>query len=111
MIPTPAEQPLAITPVDDEIDLQQVVGALGRRWPWIAGGGALGLVLSGLYLLTAKPVYQGEFQIVLNNQSGAGAASGGAEAEAPATPGAAAGSGSCSCTQRAPRRAVFDLSC
>ena len=61
---------------DDEIDLRQVAGALGRRWPWIAGGGALGLLISGLYLLTAKPVYQGEFQIVLNqenNQSGTAA--------------------------------------
>jgi uncharacterized protein involved in exopolysaccharide biosynthesis len=72
-----AEQPLATTPAsDDEIDLRQVAGALGRRWPWIASGGALGLLLSGLYLLTTKPVYQGEFQIVLNqenNQSGAAA--------------------------------------
>ena len=61
---------------DDEIDLRQVAGALGRRWPWIARGGALGLVLSGLYLLTTKPVFQGEFQIVLNqenNQSDAAA--------------------------------------
>ena len=47
---------------DDEIDLRQVAGALGRRWPWIAGGGALGLILSGLYLITTKPVYQGEFR-------------------------------------------------
>ena len=30
---------LAITTAtDDEIDLRQVAGALGRRWPWIAGG-------------------------------------------------------------------------
>ena len=76
-ITTPAEQPLSINPAsDDEIDLRQVAGALARRWPWIAGGGALGLVLSGLYLLTTKPVYQGEFQIVLNqkdSQSGAAA--------------------------------------
>ena len=44
MTTAPAEQQLAITPAsDDEIDLRQVAGALGRRWPWIAGGGALGL--------------------------------------------------------------------
>ena len=67
MITTPAEHPLAVNPASDEaIDLHQVAGALGRRWPWIAGGGALGLLLSGLHLLTTKPVYQGEFQIVLN---------------------------------------------
>ena len=72
-----SEQPLAFTPAsDDEIDLRQMAGALGRRWPWIACGGGLGLVISGLSLLDAKPVYQGEFQIVLNrkdNQSSAAA--------------------------------------
>ena len=72
-VTTPSEQTLAINPAsEDEIDLRQVAGALGRRRSWIAGGGALGLLLSGLYLLTTKPVYQGEFQIVLNqvnNQS------------------------------------------
>ena len=77
MTTAPAEQQLAINPAsDNEVDLRQVAGALGRRWPWVAGGGALGVVVSGLYLLTAKPVYQGEFQIVLNqgnNQSGAAA--------------------------------------
>ncbi len=77
MTTAPAEQQLAITPAsNDEIDLRQVAGAIGRRWPWIAGGGAIGLILSGLYLFTTKPVYQGEFQIVLSqekSQSGAGA--------------------------------------
>ena len=74
MTTAPAEQQLEITPAsDDDIDLRQVAGALGRRWPWIAGGGALGVVIAGLYLLTTKPMYQGEFQIVLsreNKQSG-----------------------------------------
>ena len=72
-----AEKQIAITSAgEDEIDLRQVAGALGRRWPWIAGGGAIGLLLSGFYLLITKPVYQGEFQIVLdrkNNQSGVAA--------------------------------------
>ena len=76
MTTAPAEQPHAINPTsDDEIDLRQVAGALGRRWPWIAGGGALGLVVTGLSLLTAKPVYQGEFQIVLSGEKAGGAAS------------------------------------
>ena len=60
---------------DDEIDLRQVANALTRRWSWIASGGTLGLILSGLYLISTKPVYQGEFQIVLNqnqNPSSAG---------------------------------------
>ncbi len=67
MTTAPAEQPLAGSPAsDDEIDLRQVSGALGRGWPWIAGGGAIGILLSGISLLTSKPVYQGEFQIVLD---------------------------------------------
>ena len=74
---SPAERPLFINPAsNDEIDLSQVAGALGRHWRFIAGGGAIGLLLSGLNLLTTKPMYQGEFQIVLNrekNQSGVAA--------------------------------------
>ena len=34
----------------------------------IACGGAIGLIHSGLQLLTSKPVYQGEFQIVLSQE-------------------------------------------
>ena len=62
-----ANQPLLESEADDEIDLRQVIGALFRCWPWIAGGGTLGLLFSGIYLLKTKPVYQAEFQIVLNN--------------------------------------------
>ena len=75
---TPANQHLL--PIqnnaDDEIDLHEVTSALFRRWPLIVGGGALGLFLSCLHLLNTKPIYQGEFQIVLgqeNSQSGAAA--------------------------------------
>ncbi|WP_413324250.1 GumC family protein [Synechococcus sp. MIT S9503] len=77
MTNTPSEQRLAASPTnDEEINLRQVAGALGRRRKWIAGGGAIGLFLSGVYLLITKPVYQGEFQIVLDqgySQSGAAA--------------------------------------
>ena len=56
---------------DDEIDLSQVIAALIRQKKliaWVAGGS---LLLSGIYELTRKPVWQGEFQIVLetNNSS------------------------------------------
>ena len=54
---------------EDEIDLRQIAGALSRRRYWIAGGSALGLVLSTLHLLITRPVYQGEFQIVLNQDA------------------------------------------
>ena len=75
MTTAPAEQPRATSPASyDEIDLRQVARALRRRWRWIAGGGTIGILLSSVNLLTTKPVYQGEFQIVLdqsNSQSGA----------------------------------------
>ncbi|EAQ70119.1 Wzz/FepE/Etk N-terminal domain-containing protein [Synechococcus sp. RS9917] len=71
----PAEQPLLAQPgADDEIDLRQVAGALGRRWTWIVGGGALGLLIAGIQLARTKPVYQGEFQIVLSGEKAGGAA-------------------------------------
>ena len=53
---------------DDEIDLGQVAGALLRRWTWLASGSAIGLILSGLHLINTKQVYQGEFQIVINQE-------------------------------------------
>ena len=57
MTTTAAEQPLTINPAsDDEIDLHKVAGALVRRWPWIASGGALGLFLSGLHIFTTNSI-------------------------------------------------------
>ena len=52
-------------PADDEIDLRQLGGALVRRWRWICGGAGAGLLLAGLATLLQKPVWEGEFQIVL----------------------------------------------
>jgi succinoglycan biosynthesis transport protein ExoP len=64
----PPEQLAPTAQADDDIDLRQLAAALSRRRTWIAGGAGLGVALSGLSLLTAKPVYQGEFQIVLSDQ-------------------------------------------
>jgi succinoglycan biosynthesis transport protein ExoP len=59
--PTPA-------PADDEIDLRQLGGALRRRWRWIGAGAGTGLLLAGLATLLQKPVWEGEFQIVLASE-------------------------------------------
>ena len=55
-------------PNDDEIDLRQVAAALNRQRRLIAGISAAAVLLSGIYAFTRKPVWQGEFQIVLENQ-------------------------------------------
>ena len=60
---------------EDEIDLSEIISLFARRWRWIAGSSTIGLILSSFYLIIAKPVYQGEFQIVVkenSNQSGMG---------------------------------------
>ena len=59
--------------VADQINLQLVAGALRRRWRWILGGGAIGLLISGVQLTRTKPVYMGEFQIVLSSKKSASA--------------------------------------
>jgi polysaccharide biosynthesis transport protein len=59
-------------PADDEIDLGQLAASLRRRWPliaWVAGGS---LLLSGVFTLLQKPVWEGEFQIVLASGEGSG---------------------------------------
>ena len=63
----------SIAGADDEIDLRQLAAALRRRWPLIAAGAVAGGLGAGLLTLLSKPVWEGEFQIVLSQkQSGAG---------------------------------------
>jgi succinoglycan biosynthesis transport protein ExoP len=74
---TSSNAPTLVQPVqpiaDDEIDLRQVVAALLRQKKLIAGVAGSALLLSGLYAFTREPVWQGEFQIVLESQdSGSG---------------------------------------
>jgi len=60
-------------PADDEIDLRQLAAALGRRWPWILAGGVGGLLVAAIATSLSKPVWEGEFQIVLaKRDTGAG---------------------------------------
>jgi len=68
---------MSTTNFDDEIDLRQVAGALLRHKRLIAAVAGASLVLSGIYVFTRKPVWEGQFQIVLQNeqQPSSGAAS------------------------------------
>ena len=59
-------------PNDDEIDLRQVAAALSRQRRLISVISAAAVLLSGIYAFTRKPVWQGEFQIVLENQQSGG---------------------------------------
>ncbi len=72
---------------DDEIDLRQLVAALQRRWRLIAKVAGGTLLLSAAYAFLSKPVWEGEFQIVLASKE---SPTGGAQALLQANPGLAA---------------------
>ena len=64
-------------PADDEIDLGQLAASLRRRWRLIAKVAGGTLLLSAVITLLQKPVWEGEFQIVLadpEKKQGGGAA-------------------------------------
>ena len=64
----PPVSPLPSVAWDDEIDLREVAGALSRQRRLIAAVAGASLLLSGLYALIRKPVWEGQFQIVLESQ-------------------------------------------
>lgn len=53
---------------DDEIDLRQIAQALGRHRRLLAVFTGISLVASGIYAFSRKPVWEGQFQIVVENQ-------------------------------------------
>ena len=64
-------------PADDEIDLSQLAASLRRRWRLIAQVAGGTMLLSAVITLLQKPVWEGEFQIVLadpEKKQGGGAA-------------------------------------
>ena len=68
-----SQAPINNVNTDDEIDLGQLAAALKRRWPWIAAGTIAGGLAASLLTVISKPVWEGEFQIVLSQkQSEAG---------------------------------------
>ena len=54
---------------EDEIDLRQLAAALLRQKTLIASITVAASVLSGVYAFTLKPVWEGRFQIVLENEN------------------------------------------
>ena len=67
--PSPNVVQTQITGSDDEIDLRQVVAALGRQKILIACIACGSVLLSGWSAINRKPVWQGQFQIVLEQQN------------------------------------------
>jgi hypothetical protein len=53
---------------DNEVDLREVVAALQRRWPWLAGGLILGMIVGGIAGLRQLPTQ--ELQLVVNLERG-----------------------------------------
>lgn len=68
----PAKSGLANSAAD-EIDFRDVFATMKRQWRWVGAGAAAGLAVGALNISKMKPVYQGEFQILLNNSSGSSA--------------------------------------
>ena len=58
---------------DDEIDLREIAASLGRQKNLIGAFAIAAALLSSFYAFTRKPVWEGSFQIVLENErSGSG---------------------------------------
>ena len=68
---------------DDEIDLREVAAGLVRQKNFIGAIAIAAALLSSVYAFTRKPVWEGSFQIVLENQSNS---SGGRLAQLAAVP-------------------------
>ena len=54
---------------DDEIDLREIAASLGRQKNLIGAFAIAAALLSSFYAFTRKPVWEGSFQIVLDNKS------------------------------------------
>ena len=54
--------------IDDEIDVGQIIAALRRYRRLIAKVAGTSLLLSAMYAFISKPVWKGEFQIVLEKE-------------------------------------------
>ena len=59
--------------MDDEINFQEIFYSIVRRWKWLSGGIFIGLGIGVFQLITTKPLYEGELQIVIGETAGQGA--------------------------------------
>ena len=50
---------------DEEIDLRSILNSFDRQRVWLIGGLSFGLLVGTIYTLRAKPIWKGEFEIVL----------------------------------------------
>ena len=67
--PTPA-------PEAEELNLQQLLAALARRWPFLVAGVVVGGVVASWHTSRIKPTWEGAFQIVLASRDGGGGGGG-----------------------------------
>ena len=63
--------PSSIQQTNGDIDLRQVFGTLRRRKVLIANFTAAAVVFTGIYAFTRKPIWEGQFEIVLANPQSA----------------------------------------
>ena len=60
------------TPEAEELNLQQLLAALSRRWPFLVAGVVVGGVVASWHTSRIKPTWEGAFQIVLASRDSGG---------------------------------------
>lgn len=61
--------------LDDEIDFFELFKSIKRRWKFVAGSSIAGITIALFNIFTTKPLYEGEFRIVLEDSESAGLSS------------------------------------
>ena len=54
---------------NDSIDVVSLFRTFKRQWKYLASGTGLGVIFASLYSSTLTPIYQGQFEIVIGNNS------------------------------------------
>ncbi len=61
--------------LDDEIDFFELFKSIKRRWKFVAGSSIAGITIALFNVFTTKPLYEGEFRIVLEDVESGGLSS------------------------------------